>query len=1161
MGSTRSRLLPLLMAVILIAPQFLFTQSSAGRPLLLRFPSLSQDRIAFLYASDVWTVSRQGGEAQRLTSNGAVVAGPYYSPDGSEVAYTAHLQGNYDVYVIPSGGGVPRRITWNPAGSGVVGWSRDGKSVLIASGAMSYRHFNKLFLVHADGSGMPEPLPLPAANEGSFSPDGQSIAYQPISKWEDAWKRYYGGQTTPIWIVNLKTLDLVKVPRDNSNDSSPVWLGDSVYFLSDRANNGQGPISLYRYDPQTREVKPVVANSGYDLKSLQAGPGGLVYEQFGSIHQVDPSSGADTLVNITIHGELPELTPRLSAIAAAEIRNADISPAGARAVFEAHGEIFTVPAEKGDTRNLTNTSGVAERNPAWSPDGKIIAYFSDASGEYQLYLRDQTVFKAPTTIDLGPDPSFFYNPTWSPDSKHIAYTDKHLRMWVIDVPVEKQPAPKPLLIDTGIYGAFGSDFGLAWSPDSKWITYHRDLVNQLKAVFVYSMEAHKSTQVTDGMSDAFSPNFDRNGKYLYFLSSTDDGPSNAGIDLSSLNRSQSSAPFVVVLAKDGASPIPPESDDEKIKEEKKDDKKADEPAKSDDKGKNKDKDKKPGEKDVAKSGDQAKSDDKKDDKKDDKDKKDEKPAETKIDLEGIGNRILSLPIPPRNYAALAAGKTGVLYLAEGGAVGQSSHQGGAGIHAIWRFTLEKRQPETVLNEIDAFTLSADGSKVLYAKKGAWTIASADDLKPGDGSPGKGLNLGGMQATIDPRAEWGQIYHETWRIERDFLYDPNTHGLSIAKIEARYKPYLDNLASRDEFTYLSTEMLGEINIGHMFVGGPRHPNSAPKTGLLGADYTTDSGRYKIARIVGGQNWTPGLASPLTMPGVYVKEGEYLLAVNGRELHANDNLYQAFDGTAGKQTVIHVGPNADGKDARDVTVIPIGDEDGLRNIDWVENNRKKVWELSGGKVAYVYMPNTAGAGYDSFNRYFYSQLDKQALVLDERWNEGGDIADYIVDVLKRFPLSGAIERDGKPIHDPVGAIFGPKVMLINQGSGSGGDAMPWYFRKAGIGKLVGARTWGGLVGIGGYPPLLDGGYVMAPRYAIYGLKGEWEVENHGIPPDVEVDLLPKETAAGHDAQLEEGVRLVLEELKANPIPSIPIPPYPNYHKGDGLGRDSAMPRDDK
>ncbi len=478
MTSLRLRLALVSLALALICLFSTFgsaVSTAAETPLLLRNPSLSQDRIAFLYADDVWTVSRQGGEAERLTANGHVDAGPIYSPDGAWIAYSAHLNGNTDVYVIPANGGVPRRITWHPSGSYLAGWTPDGKDLLIVSGQASYRDYVRLFRVHADGSGVPEPLPLPTGIEGSFSPDGNSLAYQPITKWQPAWKRYVGGQTTPIWIVNLKTLDLVKVPRDNSNDSNPVWVGNSVYFLSDRGKSGPGPISLFRYDTESKEVTQVVANTGYDLKSFQAGPGGLVYEQFGSIHFFDLAANTDKTVSIQVHGELASLAPHRAAIAPDEIQNAGLSPTGARAVFEAHGEIFTVPAEKGDTRNLTQTPGVAERDPSWSPDGKTIAYFSDASGEYQLYLHDQTGFKPPTVIDLGPEPSFFYSPTWSPDSKHIAYTDKHLRLWYVDV-----PAGKPVLVDKGIYGSFGPDFGAIWSPDSKWIAYHRDLDNQLR---------------------------------------------------------------------------------------------------------------------------------------------------------------------------------------------------------------------------------------------------------------------------------------------------------------------------------------------------------------------------------------------------------------------------------------------------------------------------------------------------------------------------------------------------------------------------------------------------------------------------------------------------------------------------------------------------------
>ncbi len=456
----------------------------------------------------------------------------------------------------------------------------------------------------------------------------------------------------------------------------------------------------------------------------------------------------------------------------------------------------------------------------------------------------------------------------------------------------------------------------------------------------------------------------------------------------------------------------------------------------------------------------------------------------------------------------------------------------------------------MLSELTGFDVSFNGEKIFYAHGDGWFLIPASDLHPG-GSQGKPVNNTQMFATIDPRAEYKQMYRETWHIERDFFYDPHLHGLDLAKIEAKYQPYLDNLASRSEFTYLSEEMLGEIEVGHMFINGPRENSTAPKPGLLGADYTTDNDRYKFAKIYNGQNWTPALTAPLTVPGINVQQGEYLLAVNGRDLHASDNLYSFFDGTAGKQTVIRVGHKPDGSDGRDVTVVPTDSEHGLRNIDWIESNRRKVDQLSGGKVAYIYMPNTGGAGYSNFNRYFYSQLDKQAVVLDERYNEGGFIADYIVDVLGQQPLSGAIERDGEPVHDPEGAIFGPKAMIINQSAGSGGDAMPWYFRKAHLGTLVGVRTWGGLVGIGGYPTLIDGGGVTAPRYAIYGLHGQWEVEGHGIPPDVEVEELPKDMAAGHDLQLERAVSIVMEQLKEHPVTAAPIPQYPNYHQHDDLG----------
>ena len=1090
--------------------------SMQAPPLLLLHPSLSKDQIAFRHADDIWVVARTGGEAVRLTSTASVVDGPYFSPDGQTLAYSARIHGNVDVYTVPVNGGVPHRLTYHPDADIVAGWTPDGNDVLFLSGRTAWNDFSQLFRIHADGAGLPIAFPLPSVDSGSLSADGKQIAYTPFNQWEPAWKRYHGGQTQPVWIVDLASLDLTKVPRDNSNDSNPLWIGDKVYFLSDR----NGPVTLFSYDTKSKRVEQVVENKSYDLKSASAGPSGIVYEQFGSIHLFDPATKTQHDVEITLHGDLPALEPSLTVIDPHTILNAAVSPTGARAVFEAHGDIFTVPAEKGDARNLTNTSNAAERDPAWSPDGKSIAYFSDASGEYQLFIRDQNGIVKPKVIDLGPSPSYFYSPHWSPDSKRILYSDKKLTLWYLDV-----ENPKPVKVDTENYEGFGFAGSATWSPDGKWIGYLKTLHNFMHAVFLYSLDSGKITQVTDGLSDVGSLAFDRNGKYVYFTASTNVGPSVAGFDLSSLDRAVSSSVYVVVLSKDLPSPLPPESDDEKAKD-----------------------DTKPAD-DTKKPEDQTAKDKKDDTGAKDKEKKDEKKLPTvKVDFDGIDQRILALPIPPRNYVDLQPGKEGVLFIAEGAPVANPSHDGGAGIHTLWRFALDKRETTEVLSGIGSYTMSANGEKMLYRKGDSWLIATADELKT---APGKTLNLGSLEANVDPRAEYRQMYHETWRIERDFLYDPNHHGLDLAKAEKRYEPYLDGIGSRDELDYLFEEMTGEITIGHMFIRGPREPDHSPKTGLLGADYSIDHDRYKFAHIYNGENWNPNLHAPLTQPGVNVKEGEYLLAVNGRDLHATDNLYSFFEGTAGKQVVLHVGPNADGAGARDVTVVAVDSEHNLRNLAFIEAARRKVDEMTNGQVAYVYMPNTGGGGFTNFNRYFFAQVQKKGVIIDERYNEGGSIADNVIDTLRRVPMSRYETREGEDVTDPAGAIFGPKTMIINQAAGSGGDLMPWYFRKAGLGPLIGVRTWGGLVGIGGYPVLLDGGQVTAPRTAIYGLQGQFEVENHGIPPDIEVEYLPKEVAAGHDPQLDRAVQYVMEQLKAHPLPTYPKPAYPNYHEHDGLG----------
>jgi tricorn protease len=1078
--------------------------SADSGPLLLQTPTLSKTQIAFAYGGDIWIVSREGGDAQRLVTGLGTLSGPIFSPDGTMLAYTGNYEGNDDVYVVPSTGGEPRRLTFHPGADEAVGWTPDGKSVLFSSPRLSYSDPDRLFTVPVEG-GFPTPLPLPMAEDGYYSPDWTHIAYSPLFQWEPNWKHYRGGQTTPIWIANLADSSIVKIPRENSNDRNPMWIGDKVYFLSDRS----GPASLFEYDLKSQDVKQLIKNQGFDIKHASAGPGAIVYEQFGAIFLYDLHSGKTKRVNITVKGDMPQVRPHFEKVEK-QIRDqsAQISPTGARAVFEAHGEIFTVPAEKGDIRNITNSPAVADRDPAWSPDGKSIAYFSDESGEYALHISPQSGLGPVTKIDLGKPPSFFYSPTWSPDSKKITYSDKRLNIWYVDL--EKKT---PVHVDTDLYA--GPSFSTVWSPDSKWLAYAKQLDNHMHAIFVYSLETGKVTQITDGMSDTASPDFDKNGKYLYFTASTDVGLV-AGGDMSAINRPVTGSVYVVVLKKGVASPLAPESDEEKP--EKKPEAEA---------GKQS-------------SGEKAEADKSKESAEAKEKEKPKEPPKVEIDFDKISQRILAMPIPAKNYFGLSAGKEGEIYLVEGPPVIPFDAPPTFTVH---KFTLKTRKTDKLVEGISAFALAFNGEKMLYKQGQTWFINPTE--KPPEAGKGN-LKTADMEVRVDPRAEWRQMYHEIWRIERDFFYDPHYHGLDLQQAESTFAPYLDNIASREDLTYLFREMLSYMSVGHMFVGGGTQPETPKiKVGLLGADYKIENGRYRFTHIFDGENWNPKLQAPLTQPGVDVKEGEYLLAVNGREVHGTDNLFSFFLETAGQQTILKVGPNPDGSNSREVTVVPVDNEEGLRNLAWVEGNRRKVEQMTGGRVAYIYLPDTAVQGYTNFNRYFFAQVGREAAVIDERFNHGGFLADFIVDYLHRPILNMIMTREGKDISSPAGAIYGPKVMIVNQFAGSGGDALPWYFRKLGIGPIVGERTWGGLIGIGGYPPLLDGGYVTAPRDAIYGLKGDWEVENHGVAPDIEVMMDPKLVREGHDPQLERAVEVVLELLKKNPPPAYAKPAYPNYH----------------
>jgi tricorn protease len=1076
--------------------------AQAETPLLMRDPALSRESIVFVYAGDLWIVPRGGGQADRLTTGIGTETAPVFSPDGKTVAFTGEYDGNVDVYTVPASGGVPRRITYHPELDGAVGWAPNGRELLFASQRSSYSNrFGKLFTIPVDGV-FPFEVPLPMGYEASYSPDGTRLAYVPLPRAFNAWKRYRGGMATPIWIASMKDSSIEKIPRDTSNDFNPMWIGNKVYFLSDRS----GPVTIFSYDTGTKKVTPLIQNRGLDIKAAGAGPDAIVYEQFGSLHLYDLKSGRTQDVNITIAGDLASVRGKFEKVAN-RIGNSSLSPTGARAVFETRGDILTVPAEKGNARNVTNSPGTAERDPAWSPDGKWIAFFSDESGEYALHIREQTGLGDVKKISLGTPPSFFYSPSWSPDSKKIAYFDKRLNLWYVDV-----DKATPVKIDTTLAGAF--TLNPTWSPDSRWVAYTRTLKSWLRAVFVYSLEEGKTYQVTDGLSDARYAQFDKSGKYIFFSASTDTANTSAGLDMSRFPLRPTSSVYLVVLSKDLPSPLAPESDEEKTAE-----KAAEIPA--------------------------EKTKEQTAESKTDRPESGAKPAEKKeppkvtIDFENITQRIVPMPVPARSYVGLAAGKAGMLYILE-------SLPPGPGVTGLTlhKFDLEKRKLDKVLDNVNSFRLSANGEKMLYRQGTNWFIAAtAQPVKPGEGK----LRTDEMEVYVDPQAEWSQMYREVWRIERDFFYDPNYHGLDLKATEKKYQPYLASLSHRGDLNYLFNEMLGELTVGHLYVGGGDVPNpNRVRGGLLGADYKIENGRYRFARVYNGENWNPQSRAPLTQPGVNVLAGEYLLAVNGRNLTATDNLYSFFESTADKQVVIRVGPNPDGSNSREVTVVPVGSETTLRNLAWIEDNRRKVDQMSGGRLAYVYLPDTAGGGYSNFNRYYFAQLDKEGAVIDERFNSGGQAADYIVDFLRKRVLSYWAVREGMEATTPFGVIPGPKVMIINEYAGSGGDALPWMFRKYGIGPLIGKRTWGGLVGIGGYPQLIDGGSVTAPHFAFYNADGEWEVENRGVSPDVEVELDPKALREGRDPQLERAVELAMDALKKNPPKRPERPAYPNYHR---------------
>jgi tricorn protease len=1058
---------------------------------------VSRDSIAFEYAGDLWIVGRGGGQARRLTSTPGAEIDPYFSPDGSQIAFTSTVAGNTDVYVVPSAGGNPKRLTYHPGVDRARGWTTDGQRVIFASGRTSapQQAYFRLWTVGLDG-GLPDPMPMPRAFSGVYSPDGRRIAYDEITTafipaWYEAsmWRHYRGGRTHPVQVINLNDNSVEKLPWNNSNDTLPMWIGNTIYFLSDR--NYTTNVFAYRTD--TKQVSQLTHHDDFDVMTASAGPDAIVYEQAGYIHLLDAKSGKAQQLNIEVTGDLPWARPQFKKVVSM-IRSSTLSPTGVRAAFEARGEIFSVPTEKGDYRNLTQSPGAHDRSPAWSPDGAQLTWLSDASGEYQLMVGDPLGLTTPRTIAL-PSTAFFSAPAWSPDGKSILLQDNHRNLWMIEV-----AGGKANKIDTDNYPDPGRSFDAIWAPDSKWVAYSKNLPSRLRAIFIYSLADSKSHQITDGLADSISPAFDAGGKYLYFMASTNFGPSTGWLEMSSIDRPVRRAIYLAVLGASEPSPLLPETGDEPPKP----------PAPTE------------GAPPPPQTPPPAAP----------------RTVSVRIDFDRIGQRIISVNIPPGDYSNLAAGAAGSFFYTE-----PISTAPGAALR-LQRYQLRERTTAPFLEGIRSYSLSADNKKLLYQSAAgggtSWGVVPTDRPAPvrvGDGP----LNLAQLEMRVDPRAEWEQIYRETWRIQREYFYDAKFHGADWQAVYEKYRPLLAHVGHRTDLSYLIATIGGELTVGHSYLQGTGDmPGEDPvSVGLLGADFALENGRYRIKRIYTGENWNPELRAPLSAPGIQVAEGDYILEVNGRPLTPPTNIYSMFEGTANRQTLLRVSKTPSAEGSRVVTVIPVASEDGLRTRAWIEDNRRTVDKLSNGRLAYVWLPNTGGPGYTYFTRYYYAQQDKEGAIIDERYNQGGQVADYIVNELDRKLMGYFAQRDGEPATSPIAGIYGPKVMIINESAGSGGDALPYMFHLRKLGPLVGTRTWGGLVGTLGFPSTIDGGGITAPNLAFYDLSGKWAVENEGVTPDIEVEYSPAAVIKGTDPQLERAVQEGMRLLEQNPARRVPRP----------------------
>lgn len=1052
---------------------------------LLRQPSIHNDQVVFSYANDLWKSSTSGGSATRLTSDIGNEMTPQFSPDGKMIAFTAQYDGNMDVYVIPSIGGEPQRITFHPGGDFVQGWTPDNKIIFRSDRESKPTQSNHLFTIGLKEH-FPTKIEIGRAAFGTMSSDGNYMAYTPITSWDSEWRNYRGGQALPIWIVDLKTKALQTTPQlDNERHLTPVWQNGLVYYISERDYTS----NIWCYNPTTKTEKQVTFHKRFDVKNIDADDQQIVYEQAGYLHILNPSTGTSTPLAIEVHADYNFARERWEKVEASDLIHPHISPNGKRVLFEHRGEIFTVPKENGTWRNISNSTDAADRNPIWSPKGDQIAWFTDQSGEYQLIIANQ-YGKNKKKIAIA-HPTFYFQPDWSPDGKYLTFTDTDFNAYVLHVATGIYE-----IVTTDNYAHPNRTLNPVWSPDSKWIAYSKQLKSHFKAIFAYHVDTKETIQITDPLADSIDPIWDASGEYLYTLTSTDYGLSSGWLDMSSMDKTVNRSLYAVVLSKEGKAPNLPKTDEEKSEKATK------------------------------------KASEKKDKKRDSQEIKEET-VKVIIDKEGIYQRIIPMNFPSRNYATMTKGPAGIVFIAE-----SIPNAKGLKIH---KYDINEQDAKEFATDVNDMISSYNGDHILIYKSGNWSL---NDTKAE--TAGKETLKTSMQVKINPQDEYAQIFKEGWRYMRDFLYVDNTHGAPWDQVYKWYAPWIKDVRHRVDLNYLVDIMSGEIAVGHSYVSGGDLPeaNYVP-VGLLGADLELHKGMYRIKKIYTGETWNPAIIGPLSMPGIKVNEGDYIHAINGTALSENVNPYKLLEQTANRSISLQVSANGKEKDAKTIIIKPTSSERGLRTVEWIEDNRRKVDELSNGQLAYVYVPNTGQAGFTSFNRYYFSQQDKKGVIIDERNNGGGSAADYIIDIMNREPMGyfNSKANDNQPWTSPMAGIFGPKVMIINERAGSGGDLLPYMFQQQKIGPIVGTRTWGGLVGTWDTPAFVDGGRMVAPRGGFFDLDGNWAVEGEGVAPDIQVIQDPKNVSAGNDPQLEKAVQEALrllpsQEFKVKLEPAAPV-----------------------